>query len=91
MIYQSQNKLPLAEKYVKEALAIADKLTDHSLRLSILHSLANIYGMQGKIDEAFKLDAEGIDLAGRTNNEFAKALVLRQHGKLLPVWDSTRL
>ena len=30
--------------------------------------------MQGKIDEAFKLDAEGIDLAGRTNNEFAKAL-----------------
>ena len=26
MIYQSQNKLPLAEKYVKEALAIADKI-----------------------------------------------------------------
>lgn len=74
MIYQSQDKLPLAEKYVKESLDIADRINDPSLRISILHALANIYGMQGKISEALKLDEEGIALAGSTNNEFAKAL-----------------
>lgn len=74
MVYQTQEKLFLAEKYVREALDILKNDTDPGLRITTMHTLANIYGMQGKIKEAFALDEEGISIAERTNNEFAKAL-----------------
>lgn len=73
-VYQSQEKLPLAEKYVGEALELLKTYDDTALKISTLHTLANIYGMQGKISEAFALDEEGIAFAERTNNELAKSL-----------------
>jgi signal transduction histidine kinase len=74
MVYQTQDKLPLAEKYVGEALELLrKKIDDASSLLSALHTQANIYGMQGKINEALALDKEGIAVAERTNNEFAKS------------------
>ncbi len=74
MVYQTQEKLPLAEKYVTEALALLKTYPDTALKISTMHTLANIYGMQGKIKEAFALDKEGIAIAERTNNELAKSL-----------------
>jgi len=74
MVYQSQDKLPLAEKYVMEGLENMKTLNDPSLTLNALHTLANIYGMQGKIEQALQIDAQGIEMAERSNNEFAKAL-----------------
>lgn len=74
MVYQTQEKLPLAEKYVREAVEILKKETDPALQISAMHTLANIYGMQGKIKEAFALDEEGIRMAESSHNEFAKAL-----------------
>lgn len=73
MVYQSQGKLPLAEKYVQEALA-GSATSEASVRISMMHTLANIYGMQGKIDEAMKIDEQGIELAEKTSNQFAKSL-----------------
>lgn len=73
MVYQTQEKLPLAEKYVAEALELLKNYTDPSLKISTMHTLANIYGMQGKIKEAFALDKEGIAIAEKTNNELAKS------------------
>jgi two-component system, NarL family, sensor kinase len=74
MVYQTQEKLPLAEKHVKEAVKLLQKNYDPSMEISALHTLANIYGMEGKIKEAFALDKQGIALAEKTKNEFAKAL-----------------
>lgn len=74
MVYQTQEKLPLAEKYVQEALALLKEDNAPALLLNGLHTLANIYGMQGKIKEAFALDTAGIGIATRTNNDFAKSL-----------------
>ncbi len=75
MVYQTQDKLPLAEKYVGEALdMLREKVEDPTLLISALHTQANIYGMQGKIKEALELDKEGIEVAERTNNEFAKSV-----------------
>jgi two-component system NarL family sensor kinase len=74
MVYQTQEKLPLAEKHVQEAVKILDKNYDPAMQISALHTLANIYGMEGKIKEAFELDKQGIALAEKTKNEFAKAL-----------------
>lgn len=77
MVYQSQDKLPQAESYVREAL---DLLTGYKssistrLHITALHTLANIYGMQGKIKEALLLDSTGIQLSEETNNEFSKAM-----------------
>lgn len=74
MVYQTQEKLPLAEKHVRNAVAILEKNDDPGMHISALHTLANIYGMEGKIKEAFELDLKGIAIAEKTNNEFAKAL-----------------
>lgn len=74
MVYQSQEKLQQAEKYVSEALVLLKDAKDPSLQISTMHTLANIYGQQGKIKEAFALDQEGILIAEKTNNEFAKSL-----------------
>lgn len=74
MVYQTQEKLPLAEKYIREALAVLKGNYDPTLRITALHTLANIYGMQGKIKEAFAIDEEGIKIAEQSNSEFSKAL-----------------
>lgn len=74
MVYQTQEKLPLAEKHVRNAVAILERNDDPGMHISAMHTLANIYGMEGKIKEAFELDLKGIALAEKTNNEFAKAL-----------------
>lgn len=74
MVYQTQKKLKLAEKYVQEGLALLKENTAPTQLLNGLHTLANIYGMQGKIAEAFALDTAGIGIATRTGNEFAKSL-----------------
>lgn len=73
MVYQSQNKWPLAETYVRDAIEILKQHYNPFNQLLAMHTLANIYGPQGKIAEAFALDEEGITLAEKTNNEFAKA------------------
>ena len=74
MVYQSQEKLPLAEKYVQEALALLQHYNDPALKITILHTLANIYGMQGKIKKAFAIDQDGLKIAEATGNELAKSL-----------------
>ncbi|MBI1342301.1 MAG: tetratricopeptide repeat protein [Terrimonas sp.] len=74
MVYQSQDKTDLAEKYIKEALKDLETYESPRLRISALHMLANIYGMQGKIREALSLDSAGIDLSEKTNNLFSKAM-----------------
>lgn len=74
MVYQSQDKIELAERYIREAITELKDDNESSIKASALHTLANIYGMQGKIADAMALDKEGIALAERTNNEFAKAM-----------------
>lgn len=74
MVYQSQNKWSLAETYVLDALALFKEMDDPALQLLTMHTLANIYGPQGKIKEAFDLDEKGIAIAEKTNNELAKSL-----------------
>lgn len=77
MVYQSQDKLPQAEVYIREALDMLDNLKSLQaprLQITALHTLANVYGMQGKINEALQLDSLGIKIAEETNNEFSKAM-----------------
>ena len=80
MVYQSQNKWPLAETYVKDAIEILKQHYNPTSQLLAMHTLANIYGPQGKIKEAFAIDEEGIVLAEKTNNEFAKAFFFDNMG-----------
>lgn len=80
MIYQSENKIQLAEKYVNEALILLEKDPDPNLQLQNMHTLANIYGMQGKIKEALLLDEEGLKIAEKINNEFVQAMFFDNMG-----------
>lgn len=74
MVYQSQEKLDLSEKYISEALAGLKTMNDPNMQITAMHTLANIYGMQGKISEAMKIDLEGLELAEKTNSTFSKSL-----------------
>ncbi|MET0635389.1 MAG: sensor histidine kinase [Chitinophagaceae bacterium] len=74
MVYQSQEKVPLAERYVHEALAVLRDKAVPTQQLNALHTLANIYGMQGKISEAMEIDKEGLRLSEESNNQFFKSM-----------------
>jgi two-component system, NarL family, sensor kinase len=74
MVYQSQEKIDLAEKYISEALTLLKNMNESNMQITAMHTLANIYGMQGKISEAMKIDVEGLELAEKTNNIFSKSL-----------------
>lgn len=74
MVYQSQEKITLAEKYVRESLETLEKEKYHPIQLQTMHTLANLYGMQGKISEALKLDERGITLANQYGDSLALSL-----------------
>jgi two-component system, NarL family, sensor kinase len=74
MVYQSQDKLDLSEKYISEALAQLKNMNQPNMQITAMHTLANIYGMQGKISEAMRIDLEGLELAEKTNSVFSKSL-----------------
>lgn len=64
-IYQVKNDLPAAEKILKE---LADRpRDDKKIRVTIYHTLANVYGMQGKYDEALVQDKKALILCEGSN------------------------
>ncbi|RYY55337.1 MAG: tetratricopeptide repeat protein [Chitinophagaceae bacterium] len=74
MIYQTQGKTSLAEHFLREALELFRIHAAPPQALNAMHTLANVYGMQGKIAEAMALDKEGLALAGQTGNLFLQSM-----------------
>ncbi len=72
-IYQLKNDLPRAEKILQEGMALLPKVADLKLKINILHTLANVYGMQGKYTEALALDSAGLTLCESENASFLKS------------------
>ena len=78
------NKLDEAEKYLKEALALAAK-EDYGGRASALNYFGNLRVLQKKYDEALAAYREGLALSGKSDRllaarisaNIAKALVLK--------------
>ncbi|MGG9961016.1 tetratricopeptide repeat-containing sensor histidine kinase [Ferruginibacter sp. SUN106] len=61
-VYQLKNDLPRAEKLLQETLPDIDEINEPKVKVNVLHTLANIYGMQEKYKEALAIDKQGIDL-----------------------------
>ncbi|MGF2412230.1 tetratricopeptide repeat-containing sensor histidine kinase [Ferruginibacter sp.] len=61
-VYQLKNDLPRAEKLLQENMANFTAIKEPKVKVNILHTLANVYGMQEKYKEALALDKQGIDL-----------------------------
>ncbi len=74
MVYQTQNKLDLAEKYVKQSLDLNKAGIQVRSRITALHTLANVLGMQGKFDEALKIDSTGLELTRSTDNYYFSSM-----------------
>jgi two-component system NarL family sensor kinase len=73
-VYQSQNKLAEAEKYIKlglEAIKTSDNV--HALA-NAYHALANTYGMNNKFKEALAIDSIGLELAYKNNIDFSLSM-----------------
>ena len=64
-IYQMKGDLDKAEVFLKEI--INQPGTDANSQINGMHTLANIYGMEGKYDEALALDARGLELCETAN------------------------
>ena len=69
-VYQTQNKLELAEKYAKQAMELNKFTNDIRTQVNVLHTLANVLGMRGKFDEALKIDSTGLALTTSTGNYY---------------------
>ncbi len=61
-VYQLKDDLPHAEKLLQETLDHFTDINEPKVKVNILHTLANIYGMQEKYAAALKIDKEGIEL-----------------------------
>jgi two-component system, NarL family, sensor kinase len=72
-IYQLKNDLEKAENILKETLSLFPKINEPKIKMSALHTLANVYGMEGKYKEALALDSQGIKLCEAEKNEFLKS------------------
>ena len=72
-LYQTKNDLPAAEKILKE---LSDEpAEDKKLQINILHTLANIYGMQEKYKEALQLDEKALRICDVYNIKYLKSSV----------------
>ncbi len=71
--YQIRNDLPTAEKILKE-LSV-ENIDNKRTTVNILHTLANIYGMQEKYKEALALDEEALLICEKNNLVFLKSSV----------------
>lgn len=74
MVYQTQNKLALAEKYAKQSLDLNKQGLEVRTRITALHTLANVLGMQGKFDEALSIDSTGLELTKATDNYYYSSM-----------------
>ncbi len=64
-VYQLKNDLPRAEVILKEISSVPIK--EIKMKVAALHTLANVYGMEEKYDQALALDGEGLALCDREN------------------------
>ena len=72
-LYQAKNDLPAAENILRELSVDAAK--DKKLQINILHTLANIYGMQEKYKEALELDDKALNICDDYNVKYLKSSV----------------
>ena len=71
-VYQLKNDLPRAEKIIQSLIDLPGiPLREH---LTTMHTLANVYGMQGKYDAALALDKTGLEKAEQANANWAKSM-----------------
>jgi signal transduction histidine kinase len=61
-VYQVKGDLSRAEKLLQETLTHFNDINEPKVKVNILHTLANIYGMQEKYTQALALDEQGIAL-----------------------------
>jgi two-component system NarL family sensor kinase len=74
MVFQSQDKIKLAEEFANKSLTILNKRPLNIMHIFTLHNLANIYGMQGKYAEALKLDSIGLSYCEQLKVQFNKSM-----------------
>ncbi len=64
-IFQMKDDPEQAIRSLQHSLELSGNNKDNNGYLVALHTLANVYGMAGKIDSALLLDAEGLEIAQR--------------------------
>ena len=74
MIYQSKHNIQLAEEYANRAMDLIKGNTPAKSHISILHNMANIYGMQEKYQAALRLDSIGLAYCNQLNIQFNKSM-----------------
>ena len=69
-VYQMTEDLPKAQKMLEDILVLPEAIR-YSYNIT-LHTLANIYGMQGKYSEALAMDEKGLKYCDSMSLPFAK-------------------
>lgn len=72
-VYQVKDDLQKAEKILQETLTLFPQINDAKIKINTLHTLANVYGMEGKYTEALALDSIGLKLCETEKAYFLKS------------------
>jgi two-component system, NarL family, sensor kinase len=72
-IYQLKNDLQKAETILQETVLLFPKINDAKIKINTLHTLANVYGMEGKYAEALALDSIGLIICETEKAYFLKS------------------
>ena len=66
-VFQLKDDLPQSTLHLNTALRLLDNHKNTVTYLVALHTLANVYGMQNKLDSALRLDEEGMAISRQLN------------------------
>ena len=72
-VYQLKNDLQKSENILQETLLLFPKIDDPKIKINTLHTLANVYGMEGKYKEALALDSQGLRMCEIEKTDFLKS------------------
>ena len=72
-IYQLKNDVRKAESILQETLLLFPQIKNANIKINALHTLANVYGMEGKYKEALALDSIGLKICEEENVIYHKS------------------
>lgn len=79
-VYQLKNDVRKAESILQETLLLFPQISEAKIRINALHTLANVYGMEGKFKEALELDSIGLAICEKEKAHYLKSALYDNMG-----------
>jgi signal transduction histidine kinase len=79
-IYQLKNDTGKAESILQETILLFPQINEAKIKINTLHTLANVYGMEGRFKEALELDSIGLGICEKEKAHYLKSALYDNMG-----------